>query len=170
MQTKRIRIGGASGYWGDAFGATEQLLSSGDLDYIVYDYLAEITMSIMARARAKDASKGYALDFVSTAMGENLAKISSGGVRVISNAGGVNPRACASALRALVQAQGLRLKVACVTGDDLLADVATLGEQGICEMFTGEQFPDAKAIQSINAYLGGRLRLLAHSMTGRILW
>ena len=64
-----LRIGGASGFWGDAARATPQLLQVEDLDYIVYDYLAEITMSIMARARARDESRGYAVDFVSAAEG-----------------------------------------------------------------------------------------------------
>ena len=63
-QYKSIKIGGASGYWGDYNDATAQLLASADVDYLVYDYLAEITLSIMARARAKDSSLGYATDFV----------------------------------------------------------------------------------------------------------
>ena len=102
MVDKVIRIGGASGFWGDAVRATPQLLQAGKLDFIVYDYLAEITMSIMARARAKDASVGYALDFVSAALKPNLQHIAQQGVRIISNAGGVNPRACAAAIRELV--------------------------------------------------------------------
>ena len=78
-----LRIGGASGFWGDAARATPQLLSVEGLDYIVYDYLAEITMSIMARARAKDDSKGYALDFISAAMAPNLGLIAERGLRIV---------------------------------------------------------------------------------------
>ena len=74
MADKVLRIGGASGFWGDAARATPQLLNVEGLDYLVYDYLAEITMSIMARARAKDDSKGYATDFVSAAMQPHLAR------------------------------------------------------------------------------------------------
>ena len=154
MSDKIIKIGGASGFWGDADRSTPQLLATEQLDYLVYDYLAEITMSIMARARAKDPSKGYAIDFVSSAMARNLAEIAKQGVKVISNAGGVNPQACADALRQQITEQGLDLKVACVLGDDLLEHSAKLATQDHSEMFTGVKFPDADRLQSINAYLG----------------
>jgi hypothetical protein len=154
MTDKVLRIGGASGFWGDAARATPQLLNAPGLDYIVYDYLAEITMSIMARARSKDESTGYALDFVSAAMKPNLATIAERGIKVISNAGGVNPQACADALRAEISAQGLTLKVACVVGDDLLASAEQFQADGTTEMFSAEAFPQADKLQSINAYLG----------------
>jgi hypothetical protein len=154
MTDKVLRIGGASGFWGDAARATPQLLKTPGLDYIVYDYLAEITMSIMARARSRDESRGYALDFVSAAMKPNLATIADRGIKVVSNAGGVNPRACANALRAEIAEQGLALKVACVVGDDLLAKAEQLQANGINEMFSQEAFPDSEKLQSINAYLG----------------
>jgi hypothetical protein len=154
MTDKVLRIGGASGFWGDASRATPQLLNSEGLDYIVYDYLAEITMSILARARAKDDSKGYALDFVSAAMKPNLALIAERGIKVVSNAGGVNPRACAEALRAEIAAQGLNLNVGCVVGDDLMNSAQQLQATGATEMFSGEAFPATDRLQSINAYLG----------------
>ncbi|MEP5566257.1 MAG: acyclic terpene utilization AtuA family protein [Halioglobus sp.] len=154
MSDKVLRIGGASGFWGDAARATPQLLNSGALDYIVYDYLAEITMSIMARGRAKDETKGYAVDFVTAAMKPNLSLIAEREIKVISNAGGTNPKACAEALRAEIAAQNLNLKVACISGDDLMPQKSDLSESGIREMFSAEKFPEVDRVQSINAYLG----------------
>jgi hypothetical protein len=154
MSDQVLRIGGASGFWGDAARATPQLLNTDGLDYIVYDYLAEITMSIMARARLKDAGRGFATDFVSAAMKPNLAVIAERGIKVISNAGGVNPQACVQALEAEIEAQGLDLKVACVLGDDLLGEKETFQSNDATEMFSGEVFPDPEKVLSINAYLG----------------
>lgn len=154
MSKKVIRIGGASGFWGDAAMATPQLLAAGGLDYIVYDYLAEITMSIMARARAEKPDAGFATDFVSLALKPNLAEIARQKVKIISNAGGVNPEACAAAVRALIADRGLDLKVAAITGDDLIASKDELAAQGFAEMFSADVFPDPKKILSINAYLG----------------
>ncbi len=154
MPKKKINVGGASGFWGDHHRATAQLLAAKRLDYIVYDYLAEITMSIMARARAKDSTKGYATDFVSSALGPNLREIASQGVKLISNAGGVNPGACAEATQKIIEEAGLDLKVAVVSGDDLLSERDKFAQRGIVEMFSGQTFPAADSIASINAYLG----------------
>ena len=154
MTDTLLRIGGASGFWGDAARATPQLLSVEGLDYIVYDYLAEITMSIMARARAKDELKGYASDFVSAAMKPNLSLIAERGIKVISNAGGVNPEACVKALRQVIAEQGLNLSVACVIGDDLISSKESMQTSGTTEMFSGTAFPSSEKILSINAYLG----------------
>ncbi len=154
MSINSIRVAGASGFWGDSARATKQLLAVPNLDYIVYDYLAEITMSIMARARAKDANQGYARDFITAAMAPNLALISELGVKIVSNAGGVNPLACAQSLRALISAAGLDLRVACVLGDDLITSVEELEKSEFREMFSGEHFPKPDRILSANAYLG----------------
>lgn len=154
MALKSIKIGGASGYWGDAALATPQLLSSNQIDYLVYDYLAEVTMSILARARSKSADAGYATDFVTIAMRENLRTIAHHGVKVISNAGGLNPVACANALKAEIDELGLSLKVAVVLGDDLTHKAAEFENASITEMFSGEQFPGAENVESVNAYLG----------------
>ncbi|KIC11788.1 terpene utilization protein AtuA [Leisingera sp. ANG-M1] len=149
-----LRIGGAAGFWGDASLATPQLLAAGGLDFLVYDYLAEITMAILARARAKDPQAGYATDFVTAAMVPNLAEIAGQGVRVVSNAGGVNPQACADALRREIAAQGLLLKVAVVEGDDFLDRAEELATAAPVDMFSGAPFPPLEKIASINAYLG----------------
>ena len=152
--SKKLRIGGASGFWGDSVVATPQLLNGNNLDFIVYDYLAEITMSIMARARAKDPSKGYAIDFVSSVMKLNLRQIADQKVKILSNAGGVNPQACAEAIRALIKELNLDLKVAVVLGDDLLEDKDKFLDSDVQEMYSDEKFPEVDKIASINAYLG----------------
>jgi hypothetical protein len=105
----------------------------------------------MARARTKDPQAGYARDFVSVVMKQNLAEIAKQGVKIISNAGGVNPRACGEAVRALISDQGLDLKVAVVLGDDLIGQKDNLSPT---EMFSGESFPDPARMASVNAYLG----------------
>jgi len=149
-----IKIGGASGYWGESAMATPQLLQDGTLDYLVYDYLAEITMSIMARAKAKDPSKGYATDFIETAMRPHLKHIAKSGVKIISNAGGVNPEACAARLRTLISDAGLNLKVAVITGDNILSAKHDIASQGPRDMFSQAPCPASDKIMSINVYLG----------------
>jgi hypothetical protein len=149
---RSIVIGGASGFWGEAPHATAQLLAGASLDFIVYDYLAEITMSILARARAKDPAAGFVPDFVNAALAPNIAEIARRGIRIVSNAGGLNPEACAEAVRRLVRDRGLGLKVAAVTGDDLIAGVERFADAH--EMFTDQPFPPVERIQSANAYLG----------------
>ncbi|GAB5487563.1 MAG: DUF1446 domain-containing protein [Parasphingorhabdus sp.] len=150
--TKNIRIGGASGFWGESDMAVPQFLQAGDLDYIVFDYLAEITMSIMARARAKNPDMGYAVDFVTAVIKPNIKDIANQRVKVISNAGGTNPAACGDAVRAVIAEAGLDLKVAVIAGDDLTGRADEFAQTK--EMFTGEAFPDVESIASINAYLG----------------
>lgn len=153
-KSQTVKIGGASGFWGESMMATPQLLQAGGLDYIVYDYLAEITMSIMARARSKNPEAGYATDFVNGALKPNLKDIAAQGVKILSNAGGVNPQACGEAVRALIKDAGLNLKVAVVLGDDLLESAKALAESDYREMFSDEAFPDPAVLASINAYLG----------------
>ncbi|MCF6263814.1 MAG: DUF1446 domain-containing protein [Xanthomonadales bacterium] len=152
--SKIIKIGGASGYWGESDMAVPQFLADSRLDYIVFDYLAEITMSIMARARAKDASKGYALDFVSSVLKPNLLEIANQGVKIISNAGGVNPVACGAAIRELLKELGLDLRVAVITGDDILASIRAGDRGSLREMYAGTALPAAEKTMSANAYLG----------------
>lgn len=150
--TKTVRIGGASGFWGDSMVAAPQLVQHGRLDYLVFDYLAETTMAILAAARAKKPELGYATDFVEIAMKPVLAEIKRQGIKVVSNAGGIHPQGCAAALRALAEAQGVPLRIAVVEGDDLGARMAELRAADTRDMFTGEALPEK--VLSANAYLG----------------
>lgn len=149
-----VRIGGASGFWGDSAIATPQLLAVPGLQYLVYDYLAETTMAILARARTKAPELGYATDFVQHAMAPHLATILDSGVRVISNAGGLNPRACRDALLAIARKHGREPHIAVVTGDDLLPDFERLRAAGVRDLATGEAPP--AQLWSANAYVGAR--------------
>jgi len=151
---KVVKIGGASGYWGESAMASPQLLKAGGLDYIVYDYLAEITMSIMARAKTKDQAKGYATAFIDEVMTPLLPQIAKSSVKIISNAGGVNPEACGKAVRALVKDKNLDLKVAVITGDDLMANLDTIAKTNPREMFSNTGFPPKDKVASTNVYLG----------------
>lgn len=147
-----VKIGCASGFWGDTNTAAFQLVHLADINYLVFDYLSEITMSIMAKAKMVEPKHGYALDFVSRVMAPLLKKIAEKKIKVISNAGGVNPLACRDALQKIIKEYGLELKVAVVLGDDLLPQHEHLKQQNIREMFSGEALQEQVA--SSNAYLG----------------
>ena len=149
-----VRIGGASGFWGDSSVGAPQLVGSGQIDYLVFDYLAELTMSILAGARLKKPELGYATDFVSVAMKAVLRDVVDRGIRVVSNAGGVNPQACAAALAALATELGVTVKVAVVSGDDVMPLLPQLREAAdpVREMQSGAALP--KQVLTANAYLG----------------
>lgn len=147
-----VRIGGGAGFWGDSPEGPQQLVRSGSIDYLMLDYLAEITMSIMARMEAKNPEAGYASDFVGMVMEPLAAEISAKKIRVVTNAGGVNPEACRKALQAALARAGVDLKIAVVNGDDLSGRVGDLRRRDVREMFSGRALPERLA--SVNAYLG----------------
>jgi len=151
---KVVRIGGASGFWGDSSVGAPQLVASGQVDYLAFDYLAELTMSSLAAARMKRPELGYATDFVQVSMRAVLRDVAARGIRVVSNAGGVNPEGCAEALRALAEELGVRVKIAVVTGDDVMPQLAALRVQQppVAELQSGAPLP-AKVVTA-NAYLG----------------
>ena len=97
MARDTVRIGCAAAFWGDSSAGAEQLVRRGDIDFLVFDYLAEITMSLLARARARKPDLGYVPDFVE-AVAPLLSEIKQNGIRVVSNAGGINPHAAANRL------------------------------------------------------------------------
>ncbi|MCF8466285.1 MAG: DUF1446 domain-containing protein [Sneathiella sp.] len=151
-RSKTIRIGGASGYWGDSQEAPRQLVLKGNVDYLVFDYLAEVTMSILVRAKEKSPDAGYASDFVSLVMKPLIHEIKARGIKVVANAGGVNVAACAAALAKVAEEAGVDLKIGTVEGDNLADEIESLRAQGTSEMFSGAPMPDSMI--SANAYLG----------------
>lgn len=150
---KIIRIGGASGYWGDTGIGVTQMLGDDAPDYIMFDYLAEITMSILAKAKSRDADAGYATDFIARVMKPFLKQIVDKRIKVLANAGGVNLPACRRALEEVAAEAGVNIKIGTVEGDDLMPMADTLRGEDIREMGTGEALPEH--LMSMNAYLGG---------------
>ena len=150
MTENFVRIGGASGAWGDSPGALGQLVGAG-VDYLMMDYLAEVTMSLLARARMKDPHAGYPPDFIAYLKGV-LPQIARQGVKVSTNAGGVNPSGCKQALEAVIAELGLSLRVAVVEGDDVMPLTDRLRAGGLREAVSGDRLPDR--LLTANAYLG----------------
>jgi len=152
-QDRVIRIGGASAFLIDSALAVPQLLRGGKLDYLIFDYLAEGSMGLLGRMQAADPKGGFGADFLTVHVGPHLAEIARQGIKVIANAGGLNPRGLAAATEALLESQGIDLKVACVDGDDIREQVEALRERGVRDMFSGALLPERKVI-SANVYLG----------------
>jgi hypothetical protein len=132
--------------------AAGPLIARGRIDYLVFDYLAEVTMSILAVQKAKNPEAGYATDFVDIVLRQYLPALKARGIRVVANAGGVNPTACARAIEKLAQELQIELKVGIVVGDDLMERVAEFKAAGLRDMFSQAPFPERPA--SVNAYLG----------------
>ncbi|MFN2597367.1 MAG: acyclic terpene utilization AtuA family protein [Pyrinomonadaceae bacterium] len=157
---ERIRVACGQGFWGDLLDAPVRQVEGGRIDYLMLDYLAEVTMSIMQKQRARDPRTGYARDFVPL-MREILPACVRRDIRVTANAGGVNPPACADAVRDVARELGLggRLKLGVVTGDNIMDRIDDLLSRGLelRNMDTGEPLSTVRErIQSANVYLGAQ--------------
>lgn len=155
---KRVRVAGGQGFWGDLLTAPVDQVRKGPIDYLMLDYLAEVTMSILQKQRSRDPNAGYARDFVSL-MKEILPDCVEKDIKVLSNAGGVNVSGCAEAIRETAREQGLagKVKIGVVTGDDILGRLEEFAETGvdIKNMETGEPLSAIRdKVQSANVYLG----------------
>ncbi|MBA3443038.1 MAG: DUF1446 domain-containing protein, partial [Pyrinomonadaceae bacterium] len=155
---ERIRIASGQGFWGDLPDAPVRQVEGGPIDYLMLDYLAEVTMSIMQKQRARDKTAGYARDFVPL-MKQILPACVERNIRVTANAGGVNPEGCAAAVCEAAREAGLvgKVRICTVTGDDIMERLDDLLARGIelRNMDTGEPLAAVRdRIQSANAYLG----------------
>ncbi len=153
-----VLIASGQGFWGDWLEAPVRQVEAGPIDYLVMDYLAEVTMSILQKQRNRDPSQGYARDFVPL-MGRILPECIEKGIRVVANAGGVNPQSCRDAVVDVAVEAGLsgEARIGVITGDDLmerLDDLMTVGIE-LRNMDTGEPLETVRdSIQSANAYIG----------------
>jgi hypothetical protein len=158
MQPASIRIASGQGFWGDRLDAPVEQVRRGPIDFLVLDYLAEVTMSILQKQRSRDASQGYARDFVPLT-GEIFPDLVERGIRVVANAGGVNIEGCRDAVLEEARAAGLagRARVGMVTGDDILERLPDLLEDGhaLANMETGEPLATVlDRVEAANAYIG----------------
>lgn len=151
-----IRIANGQGFWGDSLEAPVEQVRRGPIDYLTLDYLAEVTMSILQKQRSRDPKAGYARDFVDM-IARVLPDLVERRIRVIANAGGVNPPACRDAVLDLARRQGTQIKVATVAGDDIMNRLDDFIARGIAlkNMETGEPLSTIRAnVQSANVYFG----------------
>jgi hypothetical protein len=149
-----IRIANGQGFWGDSLEAPLEQLRRGPLDYLTLDYLAEVTMSLLQKQRSRDPSAGYARDFVEV-VGRGAADIVDKNVRIVANAGGVNPEACRDAVAKALNRPGIKIGI--VAGDDILTRLDDLIGRGVelKSMDTGEPLASIRQrVQSANVYFG----------------
>ncbi len=153
-----VRVASGQGFWGDWLEAPRRQVEGGPVDYLMLDYLAEVTMSILQKQKERDPRMGYARDFIG-AMESVFPAVAERGVKVIANAGGVNPVACADALLAAASKHGVRgkIRIGVVTGDDILARLDELLAAGheLNNMDTGAPLSSIRdRVMSANAYIG----------------
>lgn len=157
---EKVRVASGQGFWGDLLTAPVDQVRNGPIDYLMLDYLAEVTMSIMQKQRSRDPQVGYAKDFVAL-MREILPDCVEKNIKVLSNAGGVNVAGCAEAIKQTAVDLGLggKVKIGVVTGDDILGRLDEFAEKGveITNMETGEPLSEVRdRVQAANVYLGAR--------------
>ena len=154
-----VRIGCGASSWGDDVGEPRELLQRARLDYLIMDYLSEVTLSIMRRQMDRDPLKGYATDVV-TVISDILPLLLSHGTKVVTNAGGLNPQSCAAAIAKVVAEAGLadKIRIAVVDGDDLMPRLTELATTvPFTNLDDGRAFPEiSERVMSANAYLGAR--------------
>lgn len=150
MIRKSVLIGGASGAWGDSPLAIGQLLTE-EVHYLMMDYLAEVTMSLLAKAKLKDSNAGFPPDFISY-LKPHLKDISTRGIKVVTNAGGVNPLACKAALELICNDLSINLKIAVVIGDDVVNCYDQFKAENVTDIFSNTELPGE--LLTANAYLG----------------
>lgn len=155
---EKVRVASGQGFWGDMLTAPVDQVRGGPIDYLMLDYLAEVTMSIVQKQRQRDPNAGFARDFVSL-MREILPDCVEKDIKVLSNAGGVNVEGCAEAIRETARELGLggKLKIGVITGDDILPRLDEFAERGIeiTNMDTGEPLAAVRdKVQAANVYLG----------------
>jgi hypothetical protein len=157
---EKVRVASGQGFWGDLLTAPVEQVRGGQIDYLMLDYLAEVTMSIVQKQRQRDPKAGYARDFISL-MREILPDCVAKNIKVLSNAGGVNVKGCAEAIKQAAEELGLsgKVKIGVVTGDDILGRLDEFIESGveINNMDTGEPLAAIRdKVQSANVYLGAQ--------------
>jgi hypothetical protein len=167
---KTIKIASGQGFWGDLPSAPVEQVKAGGIDYLMMDYLAEVTMSIMQKQKMKNPDLGYARDFVEV-ISQILPEIASGKVKIMSNAGGVNPTACAKVIRDIARKNNLDINIAVVHGDNILSNLDQLLEvESLKHMETGESISVVRErILSANVYFGAAPMVKALEMGAQIV-
>ena len=152
---KKIKVANGQGFWGDSIDAPVKLIKSGQIDYLTLDYLAEVTMSIMQKQKLKNPDLGYAQDFVKL-IENNLEDIVNNNIKIIANAGGVNPKSCSDKIIEICKKKNINLKIGIIEGDDIYSDLDVLVSKGadLTNMDTGKSFDEIKdKVYSANVYI-----------------
>jgi hypothetical protein len=168
---QKVRVAGGQGFWGDMLTAPVDQVRRGQIDYLMLDYLAEVTMSILQKQRSRKPEMGYARDFVDL-MREILPDCVEKNIKVMANAGGVNVRGCAEAVRQVAEELGLKVKIGIIEGDDIMPQLDEMLARGLkfINMDTGEDLSAIRdKVQSANVYIGAEPLVEALSQDAQIV-